>query len=88
MKPCKPVLQSVRLLDQVKERIRCLHYSLNTEKIYLYWVKFFIRWHGLWHPREMGARELETFLTMLATERKVSASTHNPKKSGCHLEEF
>ena len=47
MKPRKPVLQSVRLLDQVKERIRYLHYSLNTEKIYLYWVKFIIRWHGL-----------------------------------------
>jgi hypothetical protein len=39
MKPRKPVLLSVRLLDQVKERIRYLHYSLNTEKIYLYWVK-------------------------------------------------
>jgi integron integrase len=77
MKPRKPVLLSVRLLDQVKERIRYLHYSLNTEKIYLYWVKFFIRWHGLRHPREMGAREVEAFLTMLATERKVSASTHN-----------
>lgn len=77
MKPRKPVLHSVRLLDQVKERIRYLHYSLNTEKVYLHWVKFFIRWHGVRHPREMGAPEVEAFLTMLATERKVSASTHN-----------
>ena len=49
--------------------------------MYLYWVKFFVRWHGrngvMRHPREMGVREVESFLTMLATERKVSASTHN-----------
>jgi len=77
MKPRKPILLSVRLTDQVRERIRYLHYSLSTEKVYLYWVKFFIRWHGMRHPREMGGRELEAFLTMLATERKVSASTHN-----------
>lgn len=77
MKPRKPILLSVRLTDQVRERIRYLYYSLSTEKVYLYWVKFFIRWHGMRHPREMGGRELEAFLTMLATERKVSASTHN-----------
>lgn len=77
MKPRNPPLQSVRLLDQLRERIRYLHYSLRTEQTYLYWVRFFIRWHGLKHPREMGASHLEAFLTMLATERKVSASTHN-----------
>lgn len=58
-----------------------MHYSLSTEKVYLYWVKFFIRWHGrngpMRHPRDMGAPEVEAFLTMLATERKVSTSTHN-----------
>ena len=81
MKPRSPILQSTRLLDQVRERIRYMHYSLSTEKIYLHWVKFFVRWHGadgvMRHPREMGVREVEAFLTMLATERKVSASTHN-----------
>jgi integrase len=77
MKPGNPPLQSTRLLDQVRERIRYLHYSLSTEKLYVYWVRFFIRWHGLKHPRDMGAKEVEGFLTMLATERKVSASTHN-----------
>jgi integron integrase len=81
MKPGKPVLQSARLLDQVRERIRYMHYSLSTETTYLYWVKFFIRWHGrngvMRHPREMGGPEIEAFLTMLATERKVSTSTHN-----------
>jgi hypothetical protein len=70
-------LQSIRLLDQIRERARYLHYSLSTEKAYVYWVRFFIRWHGVRHPRGMGPREVEAFLTMLATERKVSASTHN-----------
>lgn len=81
MKPRSPPLQSVRLLDQVRERVRYLHYSLSTEKTYLYWVRFFIRWSALGgtmrHPSTMGAPEVEAFLTMLATERRVSASTHN-----------
>ena len=81
MKPRNPPLQSLRLLDQVRERIRYLHYSLSTEKTYLYWVRFYVRWHGrngkMTHPRDMGAKQVEAFLTMLATERKVSASTHN-----------
>jgi integron integrase len=81
VKPRTPILQSTRLLDQVRERIRYMHYSLSTEKTYLYWVRFFIRWNGrngtMRHPRDMGAPEVERFLTMLATERNVSASTHN-----------
>jgi integron integrase len=71
-----PALQSKRLLDQVKERARYLHYSLRTEKAYAYWVRFFVRWHGLKHPRDMGSGEVQAFLTMLASERHVSASTH------------
>ena len=43
MKPGAPLLQSVRLLDQVRERIRYMHYSLKTEKAYLYWIRIFIR---------------------------------------------
>lgn len=81
MKPGMPVLHSVRLLDQLRERIRYMHYNLSTEKAYVYWVRFFIRWHGrggvMRHPREMGEAAVEAFLTMLATERHVSASTHN-----------
>lgn len=81
MKPRSPPLQSIRLLDQVRERIRYMHYSLSTEKTYLYWVRFFVRWAGrggnMRHPRDMGATEVEAFLSMLATERRVSASTHN-----------
>ncbi len=77
MKPRNPPLQSSRLLDQLRERIRYRHYSLKTEKAYVYWVRCFIRWHGLRHPRDMGAREVEAFLTMLANERNASSSTHN-----------
>ena len=66
-----------RLLDRVVERARYLHYSLRTEKAYVYWIRFFIRWHGMRHPREMGAAEVQAFLGMLATQRRVSSATHN-----------
>jgi integron integrase len=69
-------LQSMRLLDQVKERIRYLHYSLSTEQAYVFWVRRFIHWSGIRHPKDMGAAEVTAFLTMLANERQVSASTH------------
>ncbi len=71
-----PPLASTRLLDQLRERIRYLHYSLATERAYHYWVRFFVRWSGLRHPRDMGKSELEAFLSMLANERRVSVSTH------------
>ena len=81
MKPGILPLQSTRLLDQLRERIWCMRYSLSTENIYLYWVRFFLRWHGrdgqMRHLRNIGAPGVDAFLTMLATERKVSASTHN-----------
>src|SRR5215203_4112390 len=72
----RPALQSSRLLDQVRERIRYCHYSLRTEQNYVYWIRFFIRFSGLRHPRAMGVREVEAFLTHLASERKVSPATH------------
>lgn len=65
-----------KLLDQVRDSLRYKHYSLATEKLYVYWIRFFIRWSGLRHPRDMAAPEVEAFLTMLATERQVSSSTH------------
>jgi hypothetical protein len=55
-----------------------LNYSTRTEKAYVYWARFFIRWHGLRHPREMGGTEVETFPSYLANERKGSVSTHHP----------
>ena len=73
----QPALHSIRLLDQVRERARYLHYSLRTEDAYVYWARFFIRWHGMKHPRDMGVTQVQAFLTMLATQRGVSSSTHN-----------
>ncbi len=74
--PGLPALRSTRLLDQLRERIRYLHYSLRTEQAYVHWSKAFIRFHGLRHPNEMGKLEVEQFLSWLASERKVAASTH------------
>jgi len=71
-----PPLQSLKLLDQLRERIRYLHYSRSTEENYVYWCRFFIRWSGKRHPKEMGKEQVEAFLTFLAVERNVSASTH------------
>jgi integron integrase len=66
----------VRLLDQVRERVRYLHYSRNTELAYVAWIRAFVRFHELRHPREMGVGEVEAFLTSLAADRGVSPSTH------------
>jgi integron integrase len=60
----------------VRERVRYLHYSKRTEEAYLYWIRSYIRWSGKRHPREMGGDEVRGFLTFLAAERQVSASTH------------
>ena len=53
-----PPLQSVKLLDQVRERIRYLHYSPRTEDAYVYWIRSFIRFHRLQHPRDLGGTVL------------------------------
>lgn len=73
----QPVLRSARLLDQVRERVRYLHYSLRTEQAYVHWVRAFVRFHGCRrHPRDMGAADVEAFLSWLAAERRVAVSTH------------
>ena len=64
-----PPLKSARLLDQLRERIRLLHYSLRTEEAYVYWARAFIRFHGLRHPAEMGKAEVEGFLMHLAAKK-------------------
>jgi integron integrase len=66
-----------KLLDQVRDKIRVKHYSIRTETQYLQWIKRFIFFHGKQHPRDLGATEVEAFLTHLATEGNVSASTQN-----------
>jgi integron integrase len=69
-------LHSTKLLDRVKEAIRYKHYSLRTEEVYVYWCRYFIRFHKMRHPKEMGAPEVEAFLSFLANEKQVSPSTH------------
>ena len=66
-----------RLLDQVKDRIRTLHYSIRTEQSYVGWIKRFILFHDKRHPKDMRKLHIEAFLTHLAVDRKVSASTQN-----------
>ena len=66
-----------RLLEQVRNRIRARHFSYRTEKTYLNWIRRYIRFHGIRHPRELGGPEVEAFLTSLAVDDKVSASTQN-----------
>lgn len=66
-----------KLLDQVRDKIRVKHYSIRTETQYIQWIKRFIYFHGKRHPREMGATEVEAFLSYLAMEGNVSASTQN-----------
>lgn len=76
-----PTAQPPRLLDQVRDRLRMKHYSIRTEQCYVDWIKRFIRFHDKRHPREMGAAEVEAYLTHLAVANKVSASTQNQAKS-------
>ncbi len=71
--PARPM----RLLEQLTERCRVKHYSLRTERAYRDWVRRFILTNGKRHPRDMGAAEVEVFLSRLATQSDVAASTQN-----------
>jgi integrase len=66
-----------KLLDQLRQQIRVRNYSIRTEAVYAEWAKRYIRFHHYRHPAEMGAAEIEAFLTHLAVNRDVSASTQN-----------
>jgi len=66
-----------RLLDQVREELRKRHYSRRTEEAYVSWITRFIRFHHVHHPAEMGKTDVEAFLSHLAIDRKVTASTQN-----------
>jgi integron integrase len=71
----------MKLLDQIRQQIRVKHYSIRTEDCYVRWAEQFIRFHkgpdGFRHPRDLGPAEVERFLTYLAVDRHVSASTQN-----------
>src|SRR6266853_79690 len=68
---------NVRLIDQVRNVMRLKHYSLRTEGTYWDWIERFIRFHGMRHPSEMADAEVGAFLTHLARDGKVAASTQN-----------
>ena len=66
-----------KLLDQVRDVLRVKHYAYRTEKAYVFWIRRFILFHEKKHPSEMNSKQIQEFLTHLAVERNVSASTQN-----------
>lgn len=75
--PSAPHRTGPKLLDRVRDAIRTRHYSRRTEGAYVHWIRRYIVFHGKKHPSEMSAPEISRFLTALAVERHVSASTQN-----------
>jgi len=75
-----------KLLDQVRDVIRRKHFSIRTERTYCDWIRRFILYHGKRHPQEMAEPELTDFLTHLARDGRVAASTQNQaRKSFAHV---
>ena len=79
--PSTPPPNAPKLLDQVRGKIRLKHYSIRTEQAYVDWIKRFVLHFDKRHPRDLGAVEVEQFLTYLAVKRNVAASTQNQAKS-------
>jgi len=71
------IMQKKKLLDIVRDKIRVKHYSVSTERTYVYWIKYYILFHNKTHPINMGKAEIEEFLTYLAVNKKVSPTTQN-----------
>ncbi len=69
--------EGIKLADQIRNIIRCKHYSIRTEKTYLSWIRQYVVFHHMRHPRTMGVDEIEAFLTHPAVNRNVSSSTRN-----------
>lgn len=67
----------LRLREQFRSVMRLNHYSIRTEKSYWYWIRYFIRFHGMRHPLELGTSDVNAFLSWLATDRRVAAATQN-----------
>lgn len=75
--PDQPTPKPKKLLDQLRDAIRIKHYSYSTEKTYVHWATRYIPFHNKRHPAEMGAPEIEAFLSHPAQDGNVSASTQN-----------
>ncbi|GGI89031.1 integron integrase [Halopseudomonas pertucinogena] len=67
----------LRLREQFRSVMRLNHYSIRTKKSYWYWIRYFIRFHGMRHPLELGTSDVNAFLSWLATDRQVAAATQN-----------
>ena len=70
-------MKKKKLLDVVRDKIRFKHYSMSTEKTYLFWIKQYIFFHDKKHPADLDKNDIEQFLTYLATKRKVAPTTQN-----------
>ena len=70
-------MSGLKLIDQIRKAVRVKHYSYRTEQTYIYWIKKFILFNKKRHPNDMGEQEINRFLTYLAVNKKVSASTQN-----------
>jgi len=70
-------MQKPRLLDEVRQTCRVRHYSIRTEKAYIHWIKRYIYFHNKRHPKDMGADEINAFLSWLAVTKNVAAATQN-----------
>lgn len=77
--PPAPPPSAPKLLDRVRWHLRVKHYSIRTETAYLDWIRRFILFHGKRHPAEMGEPEIAAFLTHLAVDSNVAASTQNQR---------
>ena len=66
-----------KLLEQVRQLLRLRHYSLRTEEAYLAWIRRYILFHGKRHPRDLGESDVSAFLSSLATDGRVAASSTN-----------
>ena len=71
------VASSPKLLDRVRWHLRVKHYSIRTEQAYVDWIRRYILFHRKRHPKDMVEREISDFLTYLAVEKHVAASTQN-----------
>lgn len=80
-----PAARQPKLLDRLRIHLRTRHYSIRTEEAYTDWVRRFILYHGKRHPQDMGALEVEAFLSHLAVDRQVSVFTQNQVKAALCL---
>ncbi len=77
MEAAVPTAKKPKLLDRARSDLRVKRYSIRTEKAYIDWIRRFILFHGKRHPNEMGEQKISAFLTHLAVDRNVAASTQN-----------